>query len=124
MNIGIIGTGHIGASLVRKLARAGHSVLMANSRGPESLRELADETGARAATPEQATQGVDVVILSIPLDKLPLMKEVLAGLPGDVIVADTSNYYPVRDGIIPALENGQVESLWVSEKLGRPVVKA
>ena len=46
MNIGIIGTGNIGASLVRKLTKAGHSVLMANSRGSESLEELADDTGA------------------------------------------------------------------------------
>jgi 8-hydroxy-5-deazaflavin:NADPH oxidoreductase len=37
---------------------------------------------------------------------------------------DTSNYHPFRDGKIAALEAGQVESLWVVEQVGRPIVKA
>jgi len=125
LNIGIIGTGHIGTTLVRKLTRVGHAVRMANSRGPETLAELAEETGAQAVTAEEAVQGVDVVILSIPLNKLSLMKQLLAQLPDGVIVADTSNYYPVRDGSIPALDSGGLtESEWVSEQIGHPVIKA
>jgi predicted dinucleotide-binding enzyme len=124
MRIGIIGTGNIGSTLARKLTKAGHSVLIANSRGPETLKNLADETGAKAVSAREATQGVDVVILSIPFATLPLLKEFLAGLPDEVIVADTSNYFPVRDGQIPAIDGGQVESLWVSEQIGHPVVKA
>jgi 8-hydroxy-5-deazaflavin:NADPH oxidoreductase len=80
MNIGIIGTGHIGKTLVRKLAKARHTFQMANSRGPETLKELADETGAKALTAEEAIQGVDVMILSVPLNALPPMKELLAGV--------------------------------------------
>jgi 8-hydroxy-5-deazaflavin:NADPH oxidoreductase len=124
MKIGIIGTGNIGTTLIRKLAQAGHSIQMANSREPESLKELAEETGAKALTAKEAVQGVNVIILSIPLNKLPDMKELLAGLPDEVIVADTSNYYPFRDGNIEALDSGQVESEWVSEQIGRPVIKA
>jgi predicted dinucleotide-binding enzyme len=124
MRIGIIGTGNIGSTLARKLTKAGHSVLIANSRGPDTLKNLADETGAKAVSAREATQGVDVVILSIPFANLPLLKESLAGLPDEVIVADTSNYFPVRDGQIPAIDGGQVESLWVSEQIGHPVVKA
>ena len=124
MKIGVIGTGNIGTTLIRKLAQAGHSIQMANSREPESLKELAEETGAKALTAKEAARGVDVIILSIPLSKIPDMKELLAGLSNDVIVADTSNYYPFRDGNIEALDNGQVESVWVSEQIGRPVVKA
>ena len=124
MRIGIIGTGNIGSTLARKLTKAGHSVLIANSRGPETLKNLADETGAKAVSRPEATQGVDGVILSIPFAKLPLLKEFLAGLPDEVVVADTSNYFPVRDGQIPAIDGGQVESLWVSEQIGHPVVKA
>lgn len=124
MKIGIIGTGLIGTTLIRKLTGAGHAVLMANSRGPETLKELAEETGAQAVTAQEAVQGVDVVILSIPLGKLPLMKGLLAQLPGQVIVADTLNYYPQRDGNIPALDGGQAESEWVSEQIGHPVFKA
>jgi len=125
MRIGIIGTGNIGTTLIRKLTRAGHAVQMANSRGPETLGELAEETGAQAVTAPEAAQGVDVVILSIPLNRLSRMKALLAQLPDGVVVADTSNYYPHRDGNIPALDRGdQTESEWVSQQIGHPVIKA
>lgn len=124
MKIGIIGAGNIGSTLARKLAKAGHSVLIANSRGPETLKRLADETGAKAVSAREAMQGVNVVILSIPFAKLPRLREFIARLPDDVVVADTSNYFPVRDGQIPAIDGGQVESLWVSEQIGHPVIKA
>jgi predicted dinucleotide-binding enzyme len=123
MKIGIIGAGNIGSALARKLSKAGHSIRIANSRGPETLKTLARETGAKAMTAKEVTQGVDVVILSIPFGKLPLLKELLAGLPAKVVVADTSNYFPFRDGQIPAIDGGQVESLWVSEQIGHPVIK-
>ncbi|MER3425599.1 MAG: hypothetical protein C4293_22570 [Nitrospiraceae bacterium] len=71
MKIGIIGAGNIGSALARKLAKAGHSVLIANSRGPETLKNLAGETGAKAVSAQDAAQGVNVVILSIPFAKLP-----------------------------------------------------
>lgn len=124
MKIGIIGTGNIGSTLARKLTNAGHSVLIANSRGPETLKNLSDETGAKAVSVREATQGVDVVILSIPFAKLPLLREFFAGVADEVVVADTSNYFPVRDGQIPAIDGGQVESLWVSEQIGHSVIKA
>ncbi|HEV8577726.1 MAG TPA: NAD(P)-binding domain-containing protein [Thermoanaerobaculia bacterium] len=124
MRIGIVGAGNIGSTLARKLAKAGHSVVIANSRGPETLKDLADETGAKAVSARDATQGVNVVILSIPFAKLPLLREFITRLPNDVVVADTSNYFPVRDGQIPAIDGGQVESLWVSEQIGHPVIKA
>jgi hypothetical protein len=124
MTIGIIGAGNIGSSLARKLAKAGHSVLIANSRGPETLARLADETGAKAVSAQDAVQGVNLVILSIPFGKLPLLREFIARLPDDVVVADTSNYFPVRDGQIPAIDGGLIESLWVSEQIGHPVIKA
>ena len=123
MKIGIIGSGNIGSTLARKLAGAGHSLLIANSRGPETLQDLAHETGATAVTVRDATRDVDVVILSIPFGQLPLLKDVFANLPREVVVADTSNYFPFRDGQIPAIDDGQVESLWVSEQIGHPVIK-
>ena len=124
MKIAIIGTGHIGKTLVRKLTKAGHFIQMANSRGPETLKELAEETGAKALTAEEAIQGVDVIIPSVPLNALPPMKELLAGVPEKVTIIDTSNYYPFRDTRIEAIEAGQIESLWVAEQLGRSIVKA
>lgn len=124
MTIGIIGAGYIGGALARRWRKLGHEVLIANSRGPETLRELADETGAKAVTAKEAVQGVEVVVVTIPLKAVPaLAKDLFANVPKDVIVIDTNNYYPVRDGHIEALQQGTVESVWVSEQLGRPVIK-
>jgi predicted dinucleotide-binding enzyme len=124
VEIGIIGAGNIGSVLARKLARAGHAVRITNSRGPHTLQAFADDAKVTPVSVGDATRDVDVVILSIPLGRLPLLRDIIAKLPGSVVVADTSNYFPVRDGPIPAIDAGQVESLWVSEQIGRPVIKA
>jgi predicted dinucleotide-binding enzyme len=126
MKIGIIGAGHIGGTLARRFAALGHDVSIANSRGPSSLAAFAKETGARAVTVEEAARSGDVVIVSIPeknVAKLPA--NLFAGVPDDVVVVDTGNYYPQqRDGRIDPIEHGSTESRWVAERLGRPVVKA
>ena len=124
LNIGILGVGQIGKTLARKLAEAGHEVKVANSRGPETLKDLAEETAATAVTAAEAVQGVDVIITSIPFGKSASLKEILSAVPADVPVIDTSNYYPHRDGNIPTVDNGQIESLWVQEQFGHPVIKA
>lgn len=123
MDIGIIGSGHIGSTLARKLTALGHRVSIANSRGPASLAALAAETGATAATVEQAARARDVVIVTIPEKAVPaLPRHALAGT--SAVVVDTGNYYPSRDGRIAQLEGGLTESSWVAQVLGRPVVKA
>jgi len=124
MKIGIIGTGHIGKTLVRTLSAAGHEVRVANSRGPDTIDAELLANGAQAATTAAAMQQADVVILSIPLLRLRDIAPLVQALPPDTVVIDTSNYYPVRDGTIDGIEAGQVESLWVADVLGRPVVKA
>lgn len=124
LNIGILGVGHIGKTLARKLAEGGHDVKVANSRGPETIESDVLAFGARAVSTAEAIEGVDVVILSIPLNRLPAIAPLIANLPAETVVIDTSNYYPGRDSTIDAIEAGQVESLWVVEQLGRPVVKA
>ena len=50
MKIGIVGSGHIGGTLTRRLRALGHEVTVANSRGPQTLADLAAETGANAGT--------------------------------------------------------------------------
>jgi 8-hydroxy-5-deazaflavin:NADPH oxidoreductase len=124
MKIGILGTGHIGKTLVRKLSAAGHDVKVANSRGPDTIEPDVLASGGRAVTAQEAVVDVDVVILSIPLNRLSGIAPLIASVPAETVVIDTSNYYPARDGRIEAIEAGQVESLWVSEQLGRPIVKA
>jgi len=124
MKIGILGIGFIGETLVRKLSAAGHAVLVANSRGPETIADLAHESGATAVTAAEAVSNVDAIILSVPMAKMPPLKALLSEVPAGVPVIDTSNYYPLRDGHIVALDAGQIESRWVEEQLGRPVTKA
>lgn len=124
MKIGILGTGNIGKTLVHRLSEAGHDVKVANSRGPASIGADILSSGGRAVTAADAVVDVDVVILSIPFNSIPDVVPLLAGLPDETIVIDTSNYYPARDGRIEAVEAGQVESLWVAEQLGRPIAKA
>jgi predicted dinucleotide-binding enzyme len=125
MRIGIIGAGNIGGTLARRLAALGHDVSIANSRGPETLAALARETGAKPVTVEEAARAGDVVIVTIPekgISRLPA--GLFDGVADDVVVVDTGNYYPQRDGRIDAIEKGITESRWVSQQLGRPVVKA
>lgn len=124
MKIGIIGAGNIGATLARKLAACGHEVKLANSKGPQSIQNLANELGARAVTKEEAVSGVDVVIISIPFASYPEIKQTLSNVPETTVVIDTSNYYPGRDGAIKEVDDGKPESVWVSEQIGRPIVKA
>ena len=124
MKIGILGVGHIGKTLAHRLPSAGHDVKVANSRGPETIEADVLASGARAVSALEAVEGVDVVILSIPLNRLPGIRPLVAKLPADTVVVDTSNYYPMRDNNIDAIEAGEVESLWVSQLLGRPVAKA
>lgn len=125
MNIGIIGSGQIGGTLTRRFTALGHQVSVANSRGPETLADLARETGAKAVTVRDAARAGDVVIVTIPEGRIPkLPKDLFVGVPGNVVVVDTGNYYPQqRDGRIAGIEEGMTESQWVASQLGRPVVK-
>ncbi len=126
MNIGIIGAGHIGSALAVRLTSLGHSVYIANSRGPETLTALAQKTGAIPVTAREAARHGEIIVVTIPLKNIPdLPNDLFAGVPADVPVIDTSNYYPLlRDGQLPELESGDLtESEWVQQHLGRPVVK-
>jgi 8-hydroxy-5-deazaflavin:NADPH oxidoreductase len=124
MKIGIIGAGNIGATLAQKLAASGHEVKLANSKGPETIRDLAREVGATAVSKEKAVQGVEAIVLSVPFGRYPDLANLFNGMPTDVAVIDTSNYYPFRDGAIAEVDGGKSESVWVSEQIVRPVVKA
>jgi len=126
MKIGIIGAGHIGSALAVRLVSLGHSVKIANSRGPETLGDVVQKTGATPATAREAAQHGELIVVTIPLINIPdLPKDLFEGVSAEVPVIDTSNYYPMlRDGHLPELETGSLtESEWVQQHLGRPVVK-
>ncbi|GEB94915.1 NADPH-dependent F420 reductase [Microbacterium lacticum] len=104
--IGIIGAGHIGSQLARAFTGLGYDVVIANSRGPETLSALVAEIGpkARAATAEEAAEAADFAVVTVPLkaiDEIPV-----APLAGKIVL-DTCNYYWERDGHIAALDRGE-----------------
>jgi 8-hydroxy-5-deazaflavin:NADPH oxidoreductase len=125
LKIGIIGAGNIGSALTRHFTRLGHDVVVANSRGPETLADLAKETGAKPVQVSEAPRGRDLVVVTIPEGKIPrLPRDLFKNAAPDQIVIDTGNYYPrQRDGKIEGIENGLVESRWVEQQLGHPVIK-
>ena len=114
MNIGIVGSGYIGATAARIFANVGHDVAVSNSRGPESLVPLVEEIGsnARAATVEEVADFGDVVLVAMPF----FAYEVLPAdrLAGKVVV-DAMNYYERRDGRIDF--NGLTSSEVVAQHL-------
>ncbi|MFG2604873.1 NADPH-dependent F420 reductase [Streptomyces sp. NPDC048514] len=127
MKIGIIGAGNIGGNLTRRLTALGHDVSVANSRGPETLGALAEETGATPVRVTEAAEGAQVVVVTVPLKAVPdLPTGLLGGAAEGVAVIDTGNYYPQqRDGRIAAIEDdGLTESRWTERHLGHPVIKA
>ncbi|MCZ4549939.1 NADPH-dependent F420 reductase [Gordonia rubripertincta] len=125
MKIGIIGAGFIGGTLTRRLTQLGHEVRVSNSRDPQTLAELATETGAQAVWAKDAAEDADLVIVSIPQKNTPdLAKGILSARKPGAPVIETNNYYPQqRDGKIAAIEDVQPESAWVSDLLGVPVYK-
>jgi len=116
--LGIIGSGNIGSAVARLAVAADINVVIANSRGPESLQDLVAELGplAKAGTVEEAVNAGDAVVLSIPLVAVKNLPE---GLLAGKLVLDTSNYYPSRDGRIQELDDSTVTtSEMVRDQLG------
>jgi 8-hydroxy-5-deazaflavin:NADPH oxidoreductase len=107
--VGIIGSGMIGGTVARLSVAAGHHVVLSNSRGPQTLEELAAELGplATPGTAEQAAEAGDLVLVSIPVKAFgDVPAKPLAGKP----VMDTGNYYPQRDGNLAELDTGALTS--------------
>lgn len=123
MKIGIIGAGNIGATLAQKFSANGHTIKLAATKSPAELRELAEKVGAEPVTPTDAVKDVDVIVVSIPFAKNPELVSLFADVPANVVLIDTSNYYPLRDGNIAEVDDGKPESVWSSAQFGRPVVK-
>src|SRR5215510_12787618 len=126
MRIGVIGAGCMGGTLARRLARLGHQVSIANSRGPESLTALAAGIGATPVSVGDAVGGAETVILAIPMKAVAeLPRGLFAGASSNVVAIDIGNYFPeLRDGRIEAIERGMLDSQWVAQQIGFPVIKA
>src|SRR5213083_933370 len=126
MRIGFIGAGNIGGTLARHLAKLGHQVSIANSRGPESLTALAAEIGATPVSVVDAAKAGEIVIIAIPTKAVAdLPRGLFANVADSVVVIDIGNYHPeLRDGRIDAIDCGMLDSQWVAQQIGRPVIKA
>ncbi|KAK0756134.1 hypothetical protein N5P37_011346 [Trichoderma harzianum] len=123
--IAIIGAGLVGTALATQLIHAGNYVSISNSRGPDSLRDVERTTGAKAMDTKRAVSEADVVILAVPMSGiLPLQPLLQSSLRPATILIDAYNYYPTRDGNIQPLDEGMVESVWMSNTFSHPVVKA
>jgi len=107
-SVGLIGSGRIGGTVAKLAVAAGHPVILSNSRGPDTLKDLAGRLGplARAGTGRDAAEG-DLVVIAIPLRAY---RDVAAGPLTGKVVIDANNYYPQRDGHIPELDSGALTS--------------
>jgi predicted dinucleotide-binding enzyme len=109
LKIGIIGAGAIGQAVAKQVVTAGHEALLSNSRGPDSLRDIVQQLGARAhAVTTREAAGADIVVLSVTWDAVP---QALADLPpwNNRILIDATN--PVlQPGFRLADLNGKTSS--------------
>lgn len=101
MQIGIIGAGMVGRVLAKLAVRAGHQVMLSNSRGPHTLFSIGHATGAQVGTVDEAVHFGELVVVAIPLAAYQSVP--VAPLSGKIVI-DTNNYYFERDGHIPALD--------------------
>jgi 8-hydroxy-5-deazaflavin:NADPH oxidoreductase len=95
-DVGIIGAGRLGQAMARVALRAGRSVVIANSRGPETLTSVVSAIGegVSAVTPADAV-GAAIVVIAVPWDRVP---EAVNGLPWDrQVVIDATNDFAADD---------------------------
>lgn len=109
MRIGIIGAGNLGGTLAQHFTAAGHDVIIANSRRPNTLSELVAKLGDRvqAGEAKDVPRLSDMVVVAVPFGR----HEELAteGLEGKTVI-DASNYDPERDGHYPDLDQDRTTS--------------
>lgn len=113
MKIGIIGAGMVGRAIGKLAVASGHSVMLSNSRGPQTLFSLSRSIGCEVGTVEEAAAFGELVVIAIPLAAYRSIP--VEPLEGKLVI-DTNNYYVERDGNIPELDAGETTT---SEMLAR-----
>jgi 8-hydroxy-5-deazaflavin:NADPH oxidoreductase len=126
MKIAVIGCGAMGSTLAGRWASLGHEVAIANSRGVETVRPIAQPIGAVAADLSRVAVAAEVIVLAMPFPATAtLPPSLFASAAADVAIVDVANYYPdIRDPRIAEIDAGMPESVWVAQRLGRPIFKA
>lgn len=114
MKIGIIGAGAMAQGITLHAIKAGYEVMLSNSRGPQSLSAQSKHFSCVVGTVEEAIAFGDIVIIAIPLFKYQTLPQ--SALSGKIVL-DLLNYFPQRDGNIPALQNGLTTSELLAKHL-------
>lgn len=100
MNIGIIGSGNMGAALGSLWAKAGHQVTFSYSRDEEKLHQLATAAGptAKAGTIETVVAESDVILLAVWLPVLEMVLQTAGSLDGKIVITCMSGLTPDFSG--------------------------
>jgi 8-hydroxy-5-deazaflavin:NADPH oxidoreductase len=87
---------------------------------------LAAEIGATPVSVVDAAKAGDIVFMAIPTKAVAdLPRRLFSNVADSVVVIDIANYHPkLRDGRIDAIDRGMLDSQWVAQQIGRPVIKA
>lgn len=101
MKIGIIGAGFVGRGVAKQAIKAGHQVMLSNSRGPQTLFSLKPMIGCETGTATEAAIFGEIVIIAVPLTAIGQLP--VAELAGKAVI-DAVNYYPERDGQVAELD--------------------
>src|SRR6266404_7369984 len=126
MEIGTIGAGAFAQAFAKHALKAGHKVILSNSRGPDSVREIVNQLGpgAAAATKEEAA-ACEMVLLAVPWDNVP---GTLASLPkwNNQILIDGTNPFHGKAGDFTPADVGNLSTSQLVAALvpGARVVKA
>ena len=90
--IGIIGAGNIGKAVAKHLLKSGYSVIISNSKSPESLEATIAllGSGAKAVTTAEAA-GADIVLLALPWSQVKTLTQITDWK--DRIVIDATNHF-------------------------------
>lgn len=93
VRIALIGAGRMGQAVARLALAAGHDVVLANSRGPDTLNDLIATLGPRAsaASVADAVAGADLVVLGTPWGKTKDAVSAVADWQGKIVVDGTNN---------------------------------
>ncbi|MDT5318722.1 MAG: 8-hydroxy-5-deazaflavin:NADPH oxidoreductase [Mycobacterium sp.] len=123
MQIGILGAGHVGLALGRRLTGAGHRVKLSSARGPQALAPVAQGIGAEAVSATEAAAG-DLVLLAVPWPAVPDTLDPLPDWQGRILVDVTNPFVTVNPLELADLQGRSASVIVAEHASGARVVKA